>query len=160
MPQEIIERSVEIGRACVSQKHRNIKVLYLLWKGLCSYLQKNGKTFLIGCTSISTQDPVEGMLAMEYLKKHNYYYPGFFVNPRPGFECRTDKTVPKETANFNLPRLFKAYLNHGTLACSAPAIDRAFKTIDFLVICNPYEIDERMKQFFFGNANPPCPGKS
>src|SRR6188508_1747251 len=36
-PSQIIDQSVELGRACISPAHRNTQVLFLLWKGLASY---------------------------------------------------------------------------------------------------------------------------
>ena len=33
-----LEQSVELGRACVAREHRNGRVLYHLWRGVCRYL--------------------------------------------------------------------------------------------------------------------------
>ena len=34
LPQELLDQSLELGRACIAQSHRNKQVLFLLWKGL------------------------------------------------------------------------------------------------------------------------------
>jgi len=48
-----------------------------------------------------------------------------------------------------LPKLFKIYLSFGAKVCSAPVIDRFFKTIDFLMIFDLDDLDERNYRFFF-----------
>jgi putative hemolysin len=39
-----------------------------------------------------------------------------------------------------VPRLFQGYLNLGGLVCGEPALDRHFKTIDFLVMVDTHEM--------------------
>ena len=47
-----------------------------------------------------------------------------------------------------IPKLFRTYLRFGAKVCSPPAIDRRFKTIDFLVLFDVYEIDARRAAYF------------
>ena len=47
------------------------------------------------------------------------------------------------------PRLFRTYLRYGAKVCSPPAIDRRFKTIDFLVLFDIARMSERAVQMFF-----------
>jgi putative hemolysin len=47
------------------------------------------------------------------------------------------------------PRLFRTYLRYGAKVCSPPAIDRRFKTIDFLVLFDIAQMSERAVQMFF-----------
>src|SRR5437762_2551411 len=54
---------IELGRACVHQQHRNLVVLGLLWKGIADYAREHGGRHLCGCSSITSQDPVVGVLA-------------------------------------------------------------------------------------------------
>src|SRR5262249_9458276 len=37
LPPEVLSDSIELGRACVAQDHRNTAVLFLLWRGLAAY---------------------------------------------------------------------------------------------------------------------------
>jgi putative hemolysin len=49
-----------------------------------------------------------------------------------------------------LPALFETYLRYGAKVCGGPAIDREFKTIDFLVLLDINDMDERAWSMFFG----------
>lgn len=40
------------------------------------------------------------------------------------------------------PKLFQSYLNYGAKVCSEAAIDRVFKTIDYLVILDIEELSD------------------
>ncbi|MBW4632903.1 MAG: hypothetical protein KME30_13700 [Iphinoe sp. HA4291-MV1] len=57
---------------------------------------------------------------------------------------------PIDGANVDIPNLFRLYLRMGTKICSLPAIDRQFKTIDFLTLFNIADLDQRHYQIFFG----------
>ena len=41
-----------------------------------------------------------------------------------------------ENYHLSIPNIFQAYLTIGAKVCSLPAIDKQFKTIDFLIIAN------------------------
>src|SRR5687768_1892965 len=71
-PFESIRRElVELGRACVHQKHRNLVVLGLLWKGIADYAREHGGRYLCGCSSITSQDAAAGASAYADLyRKH------------------------------------------------------------------------------------------
>jgi putative hemolysin len=47
-----------------------------------------------------------------------------------------------------LPRLFGMYLSMGARVCSEPAIDRAFGTIDYLVLFDLADLDDRGRRRF------------
>jgi putative hemolysin len=48
-----------------------------------------------------------------------------------------------------IPALFQSYLSLGARTCGAPAIDRQFGTIDFLVVLDVNDLDERVYRSFF-----------
>ena len=120
---------VELGRACVHQDHRKMNVLNLLWRGITAYARQRNARYMIGCSSLTSQDPALGeamyrSLAADYLVTED-----FRTSPLPGFalpECEPLSDCPKP------PRLLRTYLTIGAKICGAPAIDRAFGTIDFL----------------------------
>jgi len=147
-PEEYIKDGVEIGRACIDKDHRNIKVLFLLWKGLMKYLEMKGKRFLFGCTSLTGQDSREGWQAFDYLSTHGYMHPEIFLCTRPDFDCGEYPETPKPLKKSAIPRLLKAYLNLGARICSEPALDRAFGTIDFLTLLAMDDLDEKTFSFF------------
>jgi putative hemolysin len=51
---------LELGRACVQREHRDSMVLMLLWKGIFRYACETGTRYLVGCSSLTSQDPAEG----------------------------------------------------------------------------------------------------
>jgi putative hemolysin len=137
--------TIELGRACVHADHRNFNLLHLLWRGIARYAVERNVRFLIGCSSISSQDPIEGAVTYQQLKSH-LVEPRLRTQPRPEFvvaggddasglgAClyQTQSTsLPSATAS---SRLLRAYLAIGAKVCGPPAIDRDFGTIDFLTL--------------------------
>jgi putative hemolysin len=51
-----------------------------------------------------------------------------------------------------VPRLLQGYLNLGGMVCGEPAIDRAFKTIDFLVLVDVEAMPKGLFQRFLGRS--------
>jgi putative hemolysin len=124
-------RIVELGRACVHSHHRNLQVLGLLWKGIAAYARERGARYLIGCSSLPTTDPAKGAAAYSSLMRRHLAEEGFRVSPQPGWECPLGQMNAGEA---KIPRLLLGYLSLGAKICGAPAIDREFKTIDFLTL--------------------------
>lgn len=119
---------LELGRACIHRKHRNFAVLNLLWKGVGTYAKDHGARFLIGCSSLTSQDPSVGAAAFEHLLP-NLAPPEWRTLPRPRFTCALDGPVAQAP---RIPRLLSAYLAMGAAICGPPAVDQEFRTIDFL----------------------------
>jgi putative hemolysin len=149
-PAGVLENSVELGRACVASDHRNAQVLFLLWKGLAAYVAHNQKRYLFGCCSLTSQDQNEGLRVMELLEHDGCLHPSFSVFPRPGLECTRDSIARDPNQTVSIPRLFRIYMHYGAKAVGPPAIDRQFKTIDFLVLFDVFEMDPQTRRTFFG----------
>ena len=123
-------RILELGRACVHHAHRNQTVVGILWRGIAIFARSCGARFLVGCSSITSQSTAEGAAMYHQLTK--YLAPAEFRTvPMPGYEFPLTPT-PGVTAK--IPRLMAAYLMIGCRICGEPAIDREFKTIDFLTL--------------------------
>jgi len=160
LPTGVLENSVELGRACIAKDHRNTHVLFLLWKGIAAYVAHNQKRYLFGCCSVTSQDPCEGDRVFKYLKTIGHLHERFQVFPQAGLECICSDEVgdsktprPAEGYPFEevvLPKLFKIYLRFGAKVCGPPAIDREFRTIDFLVIFDVDGMDQRTHSMLFG----------
>ncbi len=148
-PARVLDHSMEIGRACVAKAHRSTHVLFLLWKGLALYVAANRRRFLFGCSSLTSQDSAEGKAFMDYLVAHDHLHPEFKIRPQPGFECYPAAYAGGVDLPVKVPPLFRIYLRHGAKVCGPPAIDREFKTIDFLVLFDVDRMDTRMFQTFF-----------
>jgi putative hemolysin len=119
---------VELGRACIHVRHRNFAVLNLLWKGIGAYARDHGARYLIGCSSFTTQDPAVGAAAYHLLTQHLAPLP-WQTQPRPAFACALHTVAPSPP---RVPRLLSAYLAMGAAICGPPALDREFRTVDFL----------------------------
>lgn len=123
-------RMLELGRACIHREHRNFTVLNLLWRGIAQYASEHGARYLIGCSSITSQDPATGSAAWRRLQAH-LVSEGLRTRPTAGFACELAVEAPDAP---RIPRLLSAYLALGAGICGPPAIDREFRTIDFLTL--------------------------
>lgn len=152
LPGDVIESAVEVGRACVAREHRNRHVLFLLWRGLAAYMDKNKKRFLFGCCSLTSQDPVEGKRVMDHLISQGLVHETFTVSPQPDWKCYDEARPPEVPASdekVSLPQLFRIYLRYGARVCGPPAIDRLFKTIDYLIVLDTADLDPDTRKMFF-----------
>ena len=124
-------QTIELGRACVHQQHRNLVVLGMLWKGIADYARAHGGRFLCGCSSLTSQDPAAGASAYADLCRRHLAPLEWRTRPRPDFECSLEQLSAEPV---KIPKLLRAYLGMGAQICGPPAIDREFKTIDFLTV--------------------------
>lgn len=148
LPPQVLAEALEIGRACVALRHRNTRVLFLLWKGLAAFMQAAKKRYLFGCCSLTSQTEADGWLAARRILRDGYLDKAFFIEPRAEFICESKSVSALNEQKFQLPKLFSTYMRFGAKVCSPPAIDREFKTIDFFVMFDLKSIDEKMRQMF------------
>ena len=140
--------TIELGRACVHVDHRNFNLLHLLWRGIARYAVERNARFLIGCSSISSQDPTDGIAVYQELQPY-LVLPELRTYPRAEFRvvaggddasssyASSQQTLPGSTPRATpgaSSRLLRAYLTIGARICGPPAIDRGFGTIDFLTL--------------------------
>jgi putative hemolysin len=154
LPDAVVGDAVEVGRACVAREFRNRHVLFMLWKGLAAYLSHNRKRFLFGCCSLTSQDPVEGKRVMDYLLRSGHVHDGYHVEPRTDWQCYPPgfEAPGGGSERVDLPKLFSLYLRTGAKACGPPALDRYFKTIDYLVLFDLDDLDAIHRRMFFGTG--------
>lgn len=122
---------IELGRACVHAQHRNLSVLSLLWKGIAAYSRERGARYLIGCSSLTSQEPKEGAAMFKLLSATHLAPPEWQTDPTAVHACPLDELADPAP---RVPKLLAAYLAIGARICGPPAIDREFKTIDFLTV--------------------------
>jgi putative hemolysin len=137
---------LELGRACVREEYRNTNVLHMLWKGIARYAVSCKARYLIGCSSLSSQDENEGMALYETLREKYLAEPSLRTKPVEERQCKSNG-LP--TAPPRPPRLFRAYLDISARVCGPPAIDRDFKTIDFLTLVDLKALPDRVRTRFF-----------
>lgn len=149
LPNDFLAEAVEVGRACVAKDHRNGRVLNLLWRGLAMYMLHNRKRFLFGCCSLTSQEPALGEATRAFLEEAGHVHPTLLAPPLPAFACVGADAASLATQRVHIPPLFQSYLALGAKVCGPPAIDRQFKTIDFLVTLDVAALDEHSYRFFF-----------
>lgn len=131
-PYESIRHEIlELGRACIHRDHRKKHVLDLLWRGIVQYAVNVGCRYLIGCSSLTSQDPREGWGLYRKLEGRYLARPELQTSPIGQFHCDEPSGVP---LSVRPPKLFAAYLAIGAVIAGPPALDREFLTIDFLTI--------------------------
>jgi putative hemolysin len=138
---------IELGRACVQKQHRNLVVLGLLWKGIADYAKERGGRYLIGCSSLTSQYAAAGASAYADLCRRHLAPAGWRTRPTTAFECSLDELAAEPTA---IPKLLRAYLTLGAWICGPPALDRQFKTIDFLTLLDLEALPPLARQRFLG----------
>ena len=131
---------LELGRACVHKDHRNLAVLNLLWKGVAAYARERGARYLIGCSSLTSQDPLEGASMYAELQRKHLAKPEWRTVPLPALACPLERLAAQPS---KVPKLLAAYLSFGAKICGPPAIDREFKTIDFLTFLDLQSLSAR-----------------
>ncbi|HVV71302.1 MAG TPA: hemolysin, partial [Verrucomicrobiae bacterium] len=95
------------------------------------YAKAGGARYLLGCSSINSQDPATGASVYTDLCRHHLSSPHFRTRPLPAFDCSLEQLAPEAPP---VPKLLRAYLTIGAKICAPPALDRKFKTIDFLTL--------------------------
>lgn len=136
---------VELGRACIHPDHRKYEVLMLLWKAISRYAVDRGARYLIGCSSVTSQDVNVGSALYESLKST--------------LAPEHLRTVPTEPYSFPLsectepvraPKLLRAYLSVGAHICGPPALDHEFRTIDFLTLMDLDSLSPAIRKRLLG----------
>jgi putative hemolysin len=152
---------IELGRACVHADHRNFNLLHLLWRGIARYAVERNARMLIGCSSISSQDPIEGAAMYQQLQDH-LVEPALRTQPQPEFvvaggddagppyvwpyQAQPGSTLPATEGASS--RLLRAYVAIGARICGPPAIDREFGTIDFLTLLDLHALPAIVRAHF------------
>lgn len=148
-PYEPIRNSlVELGRASIHRDHRSFEVLMLLWRGIAMYATERKARYLIGCSSLASQCLQEGSdmytRLLDFLAE-----PPFRTIPQAQFSFPI-LAPTSHTALARPPKLLRAYLSIGAKICGRPALDREFRTIDFLTLLDLQRISRTARARFLG----------
>lgn len=142
---------LELGRACIAREHRCSEVLTLLWRGIGQYACTHHLRYLIGCSSLSSNDPAEGWSIYRQLSE--FLVPEFLrTQPRKGSELPPDSEPA--VRDIKVPRLLRTYLAVGARICGAPAWDQEFRTIDFLTLLDLAQLSPAAKSRFLPGEAP------
>jgi putative hemolysin len=139
--------TVELGRACVHKDHRKLAVLNLLWRGIAIYATERKARYLIGCSSLTSQDAAAGSAMYEALRAEHLVEERFRTEPIGAYRI----AAPEPSADLPaVPKLLRAYLSIGAKICGSPALDREFKTIDFLTLLDLRALPAAVRNHFLG----------
>jgi putative hemolysin len=168
---------LELGRASIDREHRTPEVLMLLWRGIAQYATDMGLRYLLGCSSLNSNDPAEGW--QMYRQLENFRVPvEFETKPTAAYACppgsyefaqqgadaqpspsepsysEIDRMQPDEIAPaaaqtaVNVPKLLKTYLAIGARIAAPPAWDREFRSIDFLTLLDLHLLSSAARHRF------------
>jgi putative hemolysin len=166
---------LELGRASIDREHRTPEVLMLLWRGIAQYANDMGLRYLLGCSSLNSNDPAEGWLMYRQLENFRVS-PEFETAPTEAFACpveplegtaqtffseqdgsRMEKLAAEEPAresSVRVPKLLRTYLAIGARIAAPPAWDREFRTIDFLTLLDLKMLSAAARNRFLAPLNP------
>ncbi|MBN2485115.1 MAG: GNAT family N-acetyltransferase [Bacteroidales bacterium] len=150
LPKHIISESIELGRACIDKNFRNTRVLFLLWRGIANYIHLSKKRYLFGCCSLTSQEPLEGLSLLKQLREGNQVDTTFKMTARPGYELDNIENLDSLAVQVEMPPLLGMYLRYGAKIIGDPAIDREFKTIDYLILLDVSLFDQNTFRLFLG----------
>jgi putative hemolysin len=136
---------VELGRACVHRDHRTMRVISLLWREIAHYASAHHARYLVGCSSLTSQDSALGLAMYRQLAAAHLAAPRLRTMPLPAFALAPSEPV---TPSPSPPRLLRAYLSLGARICGPPAIDREFRTIDFLTLMDCHALPPLANRHF------------
>lgn len=143
--------TLELGRACIDQYHRNGAVIDLLWRGIGMYATKTNAKYLFGCSSVKTIDQQTSYNLFHYLSEKGQVDQKFHITPTEGYRFDFDGMDyrPAMEVKDMIPPLLKSYLAAGAKVHGHPALDRDFECIDFLTILNLEKISPLFKRRYF-----------
>jgi putative hemolysin len=156
-PYENIRHQVlELGRASIDRQHRSSEVLTLLWRGIAQYAKLFGLRYLIGCSSLASQDPLEGWRLYQKLSSSFLASAQYLTRPTEQFalhihlncdlsSCEEGDETPGPV---HCPKVLKTYLAIGARICGPPAWDREFGTIDFLTLLDLEQLSSAARSRF------------
>lgn len=137
-PYEPVRADVlELGRASIDREHRSSEVLTLLWRGIARYSRLHELRYLIGCSSLTSNDPLAGWHVYRELEDH-LVAPEFRTVPTTAFGLPNVEGSPQNPPK--IPKLLRTYVGVGAKICGPPAWDREFGTIDFLTLLDMREL--------------------
>lgn len=143
--EQVRDQVLELGRASIDRDHRSSEVLTLLWRGITQYCRFYGLRYLIGCSSLNSQNPAEGWAVYEQLSPF-LAPPEFCTQPTEAYLLPRSSGQPQNSSR--IPRLLKTYIGVGARICGEPAWDREFGTIDFLTLLDLQQMSPAARNRF------------
>lgn len=146
--EDLLDRAVEAGRACVDPEHRRGAAMSLLWRGIARYMDVTGYRYLVGCASIGLSDGGANAAAFWDLARERHLAPAW-RRCRPRFPLPIGRLPRAE--RLDLPALIRGYLRLGAVVCGPPAWDSDVGSADFLLLLDLERTDGHCLRQVLGN---------
>lgn len=151
-------RLLELGRSCVLKPYRDKRTVELLWLGIWKYVLQNQIDVMFGCASFEGTDPQKLALPLSYLSHYASAAPEWTIKALENRYVPMDQlsigTIDPKRALASLPPLIKGYLRAGARFGDGAVIDRAFNTIDVMVVLPVSAIAQRYTTHFGRGLEP------
>lgn len=138
---------LELGRTCILKSARGSAVMELLWQGIWDFVRRHSFDVMIGCASFEGVDPALHCEALRFLAQHAKAPEDWHVNALPGLRVNlpdaAQAAVDPKRILARLPPLIKGYLRLGCYIGDGCVVDRAFNTVDVLIILPVKAINPR-----------------
>jgi L-ornithine Nalpha-acyltransferase len=145
-------RFMELGRSCVRSDKRDLPVVELLWQGIWNYVREHAVDVMMGCASFDGVDADQHKHALSYLAHHARAPEDWRVSAhdhkRVEMRRIAAETLDTRAIRRSLPPLIKGYLGLGCYIGEDAVIDRAFNSIDVLILLPVAAINPRYFQRF------------
>ena len=148
---------VELGRACISPKHRTGAIISLLWKGIYFYMRHVKADLLFGCSSIKNISSKQAVLISKYFEQTKALNCRYRINPHLSFKVPffdeymmqfPNDLTPLQMleAEALIPSLLKTYLKVGAEILGEPAYDAEMNCMDYLTCLKVENLAERYEK--------------
>jgi putative hemolysin len=138
-------RMVEAGRACIHPDYRGGSVIMLLWSGLADYMRRERCDYLVGCASMSLADGGHNAVAVYQSLLTKYAAPSEYrVTPHLPFPIQSLAPAASPT----VPPLIKGYMRSGAWLCGEPAWDPDFESADIFLLLPLANLDSRYAKHY------------
>lgn len=125
---------LEMGRLCLHPDHRGGAVLAQLWAGLADYVAQGGYDLLFGTASFSGSDAQSLALVLSWLHDNHLAPSDICPRSKQPAEFSRISNPDRRAAALALPPLIKAYIRYGGKIGQGAFVDRAFNTVDVLML--------------------------
>ncbi len=142
-------KKLELGRACITENHRNGAVIDLLWKGIGKYQELTGAQYLFGCSSIFTVNPKEMAGLMQQMSEKGRYHDNLKIRPIDKYTHPKLGKAFGEPMAASLPPLLASYFMAGAKVHGTPAFDADFDCFDWFTVLDLNDVSSSYKRRYF-----------
>ena len=146
------KRLLELGRSCVAKDYRGGTALFQMWAGLAKHVIEEGYDVLFGTASFFGADPSQYAEALSLLHHRHLAPEALRARVLPehfqSMNLMAEDAIDRRRAMLAIPPLIKAYLRLGGAVGEGAYVDRAFNTVDVLLILDIDKISPRQREMY------------